>query len=377
MTSINNRNLSWAEIDLNALHHNLDMVRNQLNTKTRIMAVVKANAYGHGAVEISRALLEYGIDAIAVATVGEAAELREHGINIPILILGSIAQPEIELLFDQHLVPTLNNPETAGRLNEWARQRGQKIKVHLRIDTGMGSYGLLPDKCLQMIDTIVKMDYLELTGIYTHINTIYGGKLEDSLEQLKTFDHLLSQLEQKGIHPPMVHACSSPAVLKLPQAEYDMVRLGIVLYGLPCGNDFLDNQLRPVMQIKTSLAAIKAVASNFGLGYGWTSTTNNPALIATLPIGYADAAFLHFLREGEVLIRGQRAPIIGKACMDHLIVDVSNIIDAAVGDEAVILGEQGDQRIKAEEIALRSGIDLNNIDMVCLLGSRVSLVYKH
>lgn len=372
---MNKTNLNWAEINMSALHHNLEMVRSQLTAGTRIMAVVKANAYGHGAVEVSRALIDYGVDAIAVATLGEAVELRVNQINIPILVLGTVAGQDIEELFEQGLLPSLNNLEMALCLNECGRKRGQKIKAHLRIDTGMGSYGLLPDECMQIIDKLVKMEYLELDGIYTHINTIYGGRREDAIKQVSSFEHLMTQLRQRGIHIPMVHASSSPAVLKLPEAEYDMVRLGIVLYGLPCGNQFLDDRVRAVMQIKTRVVTIKEVGSDFGVGYGCTFTTMSPTRIATLAIGYADAGFLHFLKDGEVLICKQRAPIIGKSCMDHLIVDVTHIKEAAVGDEAVVMGEQGDERISAEEIAMRSGICMDNCDLVCLLSSRVQRVY--
>jgi len=373
---MNKTNLTWAEINLSAMRYNLEMVRSRLTSGTRIMAVVKANAYGHGAVEVSSSLVDYGVDAIAVATVAEAAELRQNQINIPILVLGTISDQEIEALFELSLIPTLSTIEMALSIDEWGRKRGQRIKAHLRIDTGMGSYGLMPGECLQNIHILMKLDYLELDGIYTHINTIYGGQREDAIKQAGCFEHLMSQLRQKGINIPMVHASSSPAILKLPEAEYDMVRLGIVLYGLSCGNEFLDDRVRAIMQLKTRVVAIKEVGNGFGVGYGWTFTTMSPTRIATLALGYADAGFLHFLQEGEVLIRGQRATIIGKACMDHLIVDVSHIKDVADGDEAVVLGEQGDDSIGAEEIALRSGININNCDLVCLLSSRVPRVYK-
>ncbi len=373
---MNKTNLTWAEIDLSALHQNLEMVRKQLMVGTRIMAVVKANAYGHGAVEVGRALAGYGVNALAVATVAEAKELRQNQINIPILVLGTVADQNYEDLFEQGLVPTLNNLEMAFCLNKCGLKRGQRIKTHLRIDTGMGSYGLLPGECLEFVNQLVKMEYLELDGIYTHINTIYGGRKEDAIKQVSSFEHLMTQLRQRGVHIPMVHASSSPAVLKLPQAEYDMVRLGIVLYGLPCGNEYLDDKIKAVMQIKTRVVAIKEVGSDFGVGYGCTFTTSSPTRIATLSIGYADASFLHFLKDGEVLICKERAPIIGKSCMDHLIVDVTHINDVAVGDEAVVMGEQGDQRIGAEEIAMRSGICMDNCDLVCLISSRVQRVYK-
>lgn len=368
--------LKWAEISLSALQHNLEMVRKDLNNSTRIMAVVKANAYGHGSVEISRALINFGIDAIAVATVSEAVELRQNQIYTPSLILGSVAKTEVDELFIQDLMPTLHNTEMAFYLNECGRKRGQIIKAHLRVDSGMGSYGFLPAECLLFIDELRKLDYLKLDGVYTHINSIYGGSREDAITQLNTFEHLLETMNQRGLDIPHKHASSSPAVFKLPEAEYDMVRLGIVLYGLPCGNDFLDDKIRAVMQVKTRIVAIKEVGKDFGVGYGWTFTTSSIARIATLPLGYADAGFLHFLNGGEVLIRGIRAPIIGKSCMDHMIIDVSHIEGVAIGDEATVLGEQGNQKISAEEIALRSGININNCDIVCLLSSRVPRVYS-
>ncbi|MGE5381376.1 MAG: alanine racemase [Methylocystaceae bacterium] len=376
MTYRKRSNLSWVEIDLAALHHNLEMVRGQLKNKTKIIAVVKADAYGHGAVEISRVLIEYGIDALAVATVGEALELRHNGIGVPILILGSVAESEFDYLFEQNLTPTLNSVEMTLALNNRACVRMQKLKVHLRIDIGMGSYGVTTGEGLYLIDEIMKMSNLELQGIYTHINTMYGGNLNDARGQVRVFNEFLIQLKQKGVYLPLIHASSSPAVIRLPDAEYDMVRLGIVLYGLPCGNEFIDDQIQAVMQIKTKVVAIKTVGIDSGLGYGWTFKTMYPSRIATVPLGYADASFLHHLKAGEVIIREQRAPIIGKPCMDHFLIDISSVEGAAVGDEVVILGKQGNQAIYAEEIACRSGIDPNNIDLVGLLGSRIPRVYR-
>ncbi|MGI5912278.1 MAG: alanine racemase [Syntrophomonadaceae bacterium] len=368
--------LTWAEIDISALHYNLAIIRNQLNPRTRIMAVVKANAYGHGAVEISQALVEHGVDALAVATISEAILLREKGVVIPILILGTVGEEDVQDLFEYRLMPSINSVEMASWLNESGRQRNLSIKVHLRVDTGMGSYGLFPRECLAFSERLAEMSYLELEGIYTHINTIYGGRQEDAFKQVARFEQVLAQLGSKGITIPIVHACSSPALFKLPKAEYDMVRPGIALYGLTCGNDLLDSQVRTVMQIKTRVMEIKKVGCDVGLGYGWTYTTVCPTQIATLPIGYADANFLHLLNKGEVLIHNQRTPIIGKVCMDHMIVDISNIEEVKIGDEVVILGQQGSQRISAEEIARQAGIDINNCDMVCLLSPRVPRVYK-
>ncbi|MDD4801902.1 MAG: alanine racemase [Syntrophomonas sp.] len=372
---MNKTGLAWAEINLTALGYNLDMVRKQLQVGTRIMAVVKANAYGHGAVEVSRALTDYGVDALAVATFSEAVQLRQNQIAAPILVLGMAVEQDIEELFEQNLTPALNNFEMAVCLNEWGRKRNQRIKTHLRIDTGMGSYGLLPGECMQHIDELVKMEHLDITGIFTHINAIYGGKLEAAASQINIFDNFINELRQKGITIPITHASSSPAVLKLPQAEYDLVRLGIVLYGLPCGNVFLDEHIKPVMQIKTRVVSLKDVGSDFQVGYGCAFTTINPARIATLAMGYGDAGFLHYFKNGEVLVHGHRAPILGKSCMDHLIVDVTAIDDVAIGDEVVVMGEQGSERIKAAEIAMRCGICMDNLDLVCLLSSRVPRIY--
>lgn len=376
MNALNNDYLAWAEIDLTALQHNLKTVRRRLKPNTKIMAVVKANAYGHGAMGISQALLDYDIDALAVATVSEAAALRNNGITIPILLLGSFVRQDLKIILGQNLTPTLGSYKTAVLLNEYAGSHGQKIKVHLRVDTGMGSYGVMPNQFLPLIERIMIMDYLELGGIYTHINSIYGGTMENALKQAGIFKQLLHQAQQRNINIPIVHVCSSPAVFKLPDSEYDMVRLGIVLYGLPCGNDFLDQYLQPVMQIKARISMLKNVDRDCELGYGNNYKTSFSTSIATIPIGYADASFLTSLNYGEVLIHGRRAPIVGKACMDHLMVDVSYIPDAALGDEVVILGTQGEQTINAAEIARHCGIDRNNIDIVCLISSRMPLLYK-
>lgn len=367
--------LSWGEINLSALQHNLELVRSQLHPETKVMAVVKANAYGHGAVPVSRALIEYGVDAIAVASVTEAVRLRTEDIAVPILVLGSIHDAEFEALDKYDLAATINNLPLASRLNDYARDHQRQMKVHIRIDTGMGSYGLLPEECSQFFEQLSELKFIEIAGTYTHLNTIYGGRLTDARQQVSLFTDLINQMYKNSIEPGLLHVCSSPAVLRLPEAEFNMVRLGIVLYGLPCGNQLLDDQLQQVMQIKSRVIAIKEVGAGTSLGYGWTFTACSPRRVATLPIGYADAGFLHYMKNGEVLIHGQRAAIIGKSCMDHLIIDVSEVDNVVLGDEAVIMGTQGEQSITAAEIASRCGINPNNLDVVCLLGPRMPLVY--
>lgn len=368
-------NLSmWAEVDLEKLLHNLQTAKNIITAKTKIMAVVKANAYGHGVIEIAKTLLNNGVAQLAVATVNEGVELRNNNINAPILLLCIPGYAEAEKIVAYQLTATVGDFAFANHLNELGRASKQVIKVHVRVDTGMGSAGVLSRDCLALLSLLQDMEYLELEGIYTHLNSAYGKEKEQALEQLAQFQDILNKLPAMGISIPLVHTASSPA-LGLPGSDYNMIRPGIMLYGMRCQNQYIDDLLKPVLQLKARVTCIKEVESNFRIGYGWKFSTKQATRIATLPLGYADAYFLYYLNQGEVLIHGQRAAILAKPFMDHCIVDINHIDGVEIGDEAVFIGKQGDESITVEELATKSGIGPDNLDLLSLLGLRVPRIY--
>ncbi|MDD2619961.1 MAG: alanine racemase, partial [Syntrophomonadaceae bacterium] len=364
----------WAEVDLDRLVHNLQIAKNLIGERTKVMAVVKANAYGHGVGQISKTVLDNGVAHLAVATVAEGVELRNNNINAPILLLCIPSHAEAEKIASFQLTATVGDYAFPRCLNDIARERKQVIKVHVRVDTGMGSAGVLAKDCLELLKYIKNLEWLELEGIYTHLNSAYGCNKNHALEQLGQFQAILNELPALKITIPLVHTASSPA-LGVTGSEYDMIRPGIMLYGMRCRNQYIDDLLKPVMQLKARVTCIKEVGSNFRIGYGWNYSTNEATRIATLPLGYADAYFLYYINQGDVLIHGQRAPILAKPFMDHCIVDINHINNVEIGDEAVFIGEQDNEAITVEELAGKSGIGPDNLDLLSLLGLRVPRIY--
>ncbi|NPV90570.1 MAG: alanine racemase [Firmicutes bacterium] len=369
------KNQLWMELNLDRLRENLLYLRNCLRKETKIMAVVKSDAYGHGILVMSWCLLRNGVDALAVASVEEGLELRLDGINAPILVLNEILPENASIAIGNGLTPTISNFAILKTINSIARRRRQKVKVHVKIDTGMGDSGLMVKDLPKLVTALKKSDYVEVEGIYSHLTSMYGGTREEAEEQLAIFQQGLRELEARGVSAPLIHLLSSPSVLKFPGAEFGMVRAGIVLYGLKSNNELADAGTRPVMQLKTRIVGIKPVENGFKGGYGWSFTTDRPVLIATVPMGYSDAFFLHFIKDGEVIIRGTRAPMLGRVCMNHFMVDVTHIPGVEVGDEVIIIGEQGNEKILAEEIAGKTGVSLDNCDCLCLLNRKLPRVY--
>lgn len=365
---------SWAEVRLDRLKHNLQIARSMIAGDSEIMAVVKADAYGHGAVQTAQALIDGGADKLAVATVAEGIELREHDIRAPILVLGIPGPGEAEAIAACRLTASIGNLGYAQLLNRIAGSRGEKVKVHVRVDTGMGSAGVLTGECRSLLEKLEELKHLEIEGIYTHLNAAYGEDKSYVQVQLLEFQSVLDELEGRGMRIPLIHAASSPA-LGIPGSEYRMIRPGIMLYGLQSRNQAVDEQIKPVMQLKARVTCIKEVACDFKMGYGWSLSTACPTRIATLPLGYADAFFLHFISSPQVLIHGQRVPLLGRTCMDHCMADITGLNGVEIGDEAVFFGEQGDARITVEELTRKAGIGPDNCDLICLLGHRVPRIY--
>lgn len=366
----------WAEIDLNRLRINLKVIMDRLKPGIKIMAVVKGNAYGHGAVKIATELELNGIGYFAVASVGEGVELRRQGIKGTILILETTLPGQIETVFQYHLTPSLYNLELAKELFLKAKQLQKRVKVHLRIDTGMGGLGLSVREIRELIRKPRWIEWLEVEGAYTHLTSDYRGDMDAVREQLESFDKTLKKIKAAGIGIPLVHAVSSLGIFTLPKAHFNMVRPGIAIYGIPPTPGLEKAGLQPIMRLKSRILSLKRLEANEYIGtYHCKYTATEPMTYAIIPIGYADIFFLLTTLKGQVLVRGQLVPIIGQARMNHVLVDVTTIPDVALGDEVVIIGEQGDQAITALEATVAAGIAAMNCESVCLISSRVPRIY--
>jgi len=363
---------TWAEVNLENLVFNFNQIKRRVSPKTKILATVKADAYGHGLIPVSRSLEYCGADYFGVASVDEGIALREAGITAPILVLGLILKNDIEPFFTYRLTPTVCSIEMARAFNTIARSRKQPINVHIKVDTGMGRVGVLYDEALSCIRKIFRLEYVYIEGIFTHlacadINENFTGR------QIDLLDKIIAQLDQEGLHILLVHVSNSLGVLNYKKGHFQMVRPGLVLYGIYPEVD-LSIRLKPVLSLKTRVIYVKHVPRGSGISYGHTYVTAKRTVIATLPIGYGDGYPRNLSNIGPVLINGKLFRISGRICMDQIMVDVGNF-PVKIGDEVVLIGSQGKQSITAEQLADLAGTI--PYEIVCGLGSRIPRIYTH
>lgn len=366
----------WVEVSLEAIHHNFTEVQKLIKPGTGIMAVVKANAYGHGAVEVAKRLSEAGATYFGVATQQEALELRQAGIHLPILILGFTPLEDAELTVEHGITQTIFSLAQGEALSRAAVKSGRKAAVHLKIDTGMGRIGMPPhEETIKEIAQLVKLPGLKVEGIFTHLAQADAPDKSSALQQTLRFSNFIQRLEINGIFIPLKHAANSAATIELPETHFNLVRPGIMLYGLPPGAAINQDQLtlRPALTWKTRIAHLKEVPKGTSISYGGTYITGRTTKVATLPLGYADGLMRVLSNRGEVLVNGHRAPIIGRVCMDQTMIDVTGIDQVAVGDEVTIIGKQGQEEITAGELAEKAGTI--NYEVVCSISSRVVRKY--
>jgi len=365
---------AFARINLDALTHNLNELKGCINEGVRAMAVVKANAYGHGSVRVSRHL-EAQVDYFAVAGLDEAIELREGGIKKPILVLSYTSPYLYPALIDHEITATLFNTDEARALSEAALKKGKKAKVHVSVDTGMGRIGFSPDAVgADAVREIASLPGIDLEGLFSHYACADCADKADALCQTKLFDEFISLLEARDVHIPIKHICNSAGTMDFTK-QYDMCRLGIALYGL-YPSDEMDTEkvkLIPAMEVVSHVVHVKTVPKGFKIGYGHIYTAPEERKIATVCIGYADGYNRCFTEVGSVLINGKKAPVVGKVCMDQIMVDITDIPDVSVGDHAVILGENEGARISAEDLG--SMCHSFNYEVVCNFMPRVHRVY--
>ncbi|MBU0478437.1 alanine racemase [bacterium] len=365
-----------AQINLKAIGHNVACIRKIVGKDRKILAAVKANAYGHGDAETAKTAVKCGVDYLGVANIEEAIHLRRADINIPILILGCSFKYEIGDILSYNISPTIADLDFAEALNRKAKEFPNKVAVHVKIDTGMGRIGSHFEHAVDFVKEIAKLENLFLEGIFTHFPSSDEADKSFSLLQIKRFKDILDKLENSGILIPIRHMANSGAILSenIHDSFFDMVRPGLMLYGAyPSPYVSKDIKLEPALTLKTRVVFIKDVKRGSTISYGRTHITKSKARLAAIPVGYGDGYSRLLSNKGEVLIKGKRAPIVGRVCMDQLIVDVSRISEVCVGDEVVLIGKQGRGQISAEEIAEKIGTIPNEV--FCMISKRVPRVY--
>ncbi|WP_104371056.1 alanine racemase [Desulfocucumis palustris] len=361
----------WAEVNLPAISQNLRRVKALLKPGTAFCAVVKADAYGHGAPAVARTALEAGADRLAVAILGEALELRRSGFDSPILILGYTPPEQASLVVAHGLTQTVFSIEDARALSAAARSAGTKAKVHIKIDTGMSRIGIKPEDAGQFAEALGAMPGLEIEGVFSHFASADSGDKTFAQEQYNNFLQAVDRIKAGGIEIKIRHMANSAATVDMPETHLDMVRAGIVLYGhWPSPEVERKIRLRPAMALKARVAFVKEVPPDTPVSYGCTYVTRTSATIATLPLGYADGWPRRLSGRGSVFIRGRRAPIVGIVCMDQCMVDVTGIPGVRSGDQALLFGGP---ELPLEEVA--KCLDTISYEMLCLLSKRVPRVY--
>ncbi len=363
-----------AMIDLDALDHNYrEVVR--CAEGQQVLAVVKAGAYGHGAVEVSKRLLRLGADMLGVALVEEGRELRDAGIHAPILVMGATFPEQAEAMVSLKLTPVVFSLAVARAMAEAAHRRRTTINLHVKIDTGMGRIGIVPEEAPEFIAALRKLGPVSVQGLMTHFADADLRDKEFASRQMDRFEALLNALEAKKIHVPMRHAANSAAVLDFHRAFFTMVRPGLMLYGYnPLEEGTIGADLRQVLSLITRIAFLKKVPPGTPVSYGRTFTTKRESVIATLPIGYADGYCRCLSNKGPALVRGVRVPVVGRVCMDMCMIDVTDVPGVREGDDVVLIGSQGSERITADHIAAISGTIA--YEVLCGISSRVPRVYQ-
>ncbi|UMZ72805.1 alanine racemase [Natranaerofaba carboxydovora] len=369
----NQGHMFWIEVHIGHLLHNINILQKHLGPTINMLPVVKADAYGHGAVAISKELQKNSsVIGLAVSSVAEGIELRCSGINIPIFILEYISPGQEESIVDCDLVPLLTNLSMAEKLGLLGKEKQKKVQVQVRVAVEAGNIGVSIDELPNLLLQIKGMEWLELKGFFTHLYAAYSKNDVMVAKQLSVFKKAVKMANDYNITFPLTHAASSPAILKYPDSYFNTVRPGTIMYGLPSFEDQEDTGLRPVMQLKSKITNIITLpAGGVIAGYVKQPYCSSTMRLATVPLGYRDAPFLLNMQGGEVLVKGERTKIVGSPFMTHLLVDVTRICEANLGDEVVFFGEQVEDTIKAEDIANKAGIGATHCESICFLSSRI------
>lgn len=366
-----------ADIDLDAVLYNMESMHKKLKPGTKIAAVVKADGYGHGAVEISRVLenLPY-LWGYAVATSNEAMQLVEAGRKKPIIILGLSFPEQFEEIVENDLRPAVCTYETAQALSDIAAEKNKVCRIHIKVDTGMSRIGFqVTPESADMVARISKLPNIMIEGIFTHFARADESSKAPAYEQFKQFEKMIAMVEEKGVQIPLKHCSNSAGIVEIPECNMDMVRAGITLYGLwPSEEvDKTKISLKPVMSLRSRVAYVKELSPGRQISYGGTFTVKKKMTVATVPVGYGDGYARGLSNKGWVLIKGQKAPICGRVCMDQCMVDVTDIPGVKIGDTVTLLGKDADEEITMEQLGELSG--RFNYEFACLITPRVPRIY--
>lgn len=363
-----------AEIRLQNIAHNIQVIRAGLKPETKFLAVVKANAYGHGIEEVAGFLQHCGVDYLGVAIAEEGAELRKSGITLPILILGASMDTHLDCIVENDLIPTVFSSHTLQQLQATAARFNKVCRIHFKIDSGMNRIGFTDkDDFRSALGLLRDCPNLVLDGMFTHFAVSELPDPSFTLQQAERFYEYVDIAHAAGYYP-ILHAANSGAALALPRLQFDMVRGGIAMYGYhPAGAPVRGIDLRPVMSWKTNIVNIKTIDAGESVSYGRRFIADRPTVVATLPVGYGDGFKRCLTGHAEVLIHGQRAPLIGTVCMDQCMCDVTHIKNAAIGDEVILMGQQGDESITADELAAHA--DTISYEILLSVSKRVPRIY--
>jgi alanine racemase len=364
----------WAEIELGAIVRNFNYAKVRAGASVGVLAVVKSNAYGHGAVAVAHELEPQGAQAFGVATVEEGIELREAGIQAPVVVIASCFECEIEAALQHGLSLSLSPAEVFWPIVEAAKKLNVTAPVHLLVDTGMSRDGLAPEAAIELAEHIADTPQLHLEGTCTHLATSMDPDKSFCHEQLGRFNAVVSALQDRNIHPGVLHSASSGGLFTLPSSHFDMVRQGITLYGISPSEHVAEQaDLVPSMTLKSRVIALRDVSAGQSVGYLRQFVAERSTRLATVAMGYADGLRLAMSNKGSVLINGRRAPVVGRVMMDCSVVDVTRLPGLRVGDEVVVIGKSGRSRITAEQVA--AWCDTSPYDVICSLGRRVKRIY--
>lgn len=365
---------AWAEVDLGAIEHNLRYAQIRVGKSVGILAVVKSDAYGHGAVQVAHEVSRHGARALGVASPDEAVALRHAGITLPILVMGSCFESEVEVAIQHDISLSLSPGEIFWPILEAARKLRKRARVHLLVDTGMSRDGLSPDKAVELAEHIADSIEVELEGTYSHLATSSMPDKSFCHEQLRSFNRVINELLARNISPGLIHCANSGGIFTLPSAHFDMVRQGITLYGLAPSPHVASNaDLVPAMSVKSRVIAVKKIAARESVGYLRGFVAERPTRLATFSMGYADGLRLALSNKGSVLINGHRARIAGRVMMNCTVVDVTRLPSVRIGDEVVIVGKSGRNEITATEVA--ELCDSSPYEVLCDFGQHVERIY--
>jgi alanine racemase len=375
MTPVSTLLPTYATINLAAFAYNLSCIKHYMSPGCEVMAVVKANAYGHGAVETAQALARLGIERFAVASLAEGIELRQAGLSTSIIVLGALFEEQVSDLVAHRLTPVVSDRRVLPALVKATLSQPNPYSIHLKVETGMGRLGFSPEELLSLLDNRLVSSPLRVEGIMTHLADADGMDSTFTERQLSVLRAMLEQIRQRGLTFPFVHTANSAAIVRFPDAHFSLVRPGIMLYGYHTLPALVPAPiLQPVLSLRTTIVQLRTIPRGGTVSYNKTFVATRPTRIAVLPIGYADGYSRQLSHRGSVLIQGRRAPIVGLVCMDMIMVDVTDLAEVQVGQTATLIGQQGEESIGADEIANWTGTI--PYEVLCGIGSRVPRLYE-